>query len=180
MKTTNFFTEMSKFAEHADLKMTISLKGESMTVSVLPEMKAGGKKLTPFVATGTIHELDEGLIPELDKAITDAGGFQTNTAQFTEAVKEHQKEEAEDVKPAAKKSVPEKKTADNRRNRNAKKVASSAKKSAPKAKAKPAKKPVVKKEKSKPSPVNKPVSDAAAETPPAAPPVPEKTQAALF
>lgn len=74
MKTTNFFTEMGKFAEHADLKFTITKKGDQMTVTMLPEMKAGGQRVRDFTATGTEHEMDEGFIPELTKGVEDAGG----------------------------------------------------------------------------------------------------------
>lgn len=87
MKTTNFFTEISKYAADADIKLNISMKGDTMTVSFMPEIK-GGDKLIPFVATGTVHELDEGLLPEIAKAIETAGGLKTNTAQFAAQVKE--------------------------------------------------------------------------------------------
>ncbi len=104
MKTTNFFTEIGKFAEHADLKLTITKKGDVMTVSLLPELKSGGDKLMPFMASGTQEELDEGFIPEISKAIDSAGGFKTNTDQFSKAVKENNDEEAATSAKPAKKS----------------------------------------------------------------------------
>ena len=144
MKTTNFFTEISKFAEHADLRITISKKGDVMTATLLPELKSGSEKLMPFTASGTEHELDEGFIPEISKAIDAAGGFKTNSEQFTKAVKEHKEEEKEaEKKPAAKKPIKKAKA------KPVKKVASAAKKSAPAAKK------VASKVKSKPAPALK-------------------------
>lgn len=124
MKTTNFFTEMGKFAEHADLKFTISLKGETMSVTMMPDVKNGAKRVRDFTATGTVHELDEGFIPELAKGIEEGGGFKTNTAQFTESVKEENKAAVEKAKEKPKSESSTKKAAPAK-----KKVASSAKKS---------------------------------------------------
>ena len=169
MSTTNFFTEISKYAQQADLKMTFSMKGDIMTVSFLPELKGGSDKIVPFTASGTINELDEGFIPELGKAVDTAGGFKTNTEQLGGSVKDA-KDDTADEKP---KKVEQKK-------KSAAKKPATTKRAV--AKKPPVKKPATPKKavkkaavKSKASP--KPAAEPASEE--AAPP-PAKEQPSLF
>lgn len=127
-KTTNFFTEIGAFLEDADLKITLTKKGEIVTATLLPELK-GGEELTPFTATGTILELDEGFLPAIKDSIQKAGGFKTNSEQFEKSVTEAKEETA----GAAKKKTTSKPTTAKKS-----KAKPAPKKAAPKAK--PAKK----------------------------------------
>ena len=146
MKTTNFFTEISKYAESADIKLTMSMKDGVMTVSILPELKAGGQKIMPFTASGTAHELDEGFMPELEKAISTGGGFKTNTEVFAKAVEtvnakikeDAEKKALEDArKEEQKKNAPVKKNKAPAKKKTAKPAAKKPSTSKPKPKAKP-------------------------------------------
>lgn len=103
-KTTNFFSEISRFAKDADLKIMISMKGEQMTCTFLPEIK-NGEAIIPFTATGTPDELDEGFIPEMNKAVDKSGGLKVNTEQFASSIEEGKKQAEEGAKNKAKKDL---------------------------------------------------------------------------
>jgi len=79
-----FFGRLSKLmTEEVDLNIVIRKKGAALTISVLPQMKEGGKGIQPLVLKGFPHEIDQGFFDAFNRSAMTVKGLVTN-------LKEHQ------------------------------------------------------------------------------------------
>lgn len=94
------FKALEAFLENVNLSLTITRKGDKISVTVLPKSKDKDNKdnNTPLLMTGTADELDENFADTVGKSLGTAIGFITNADQFVKAA---EKKEADVKKEAA-------------------------------------------------------------------------------
>lgn len=137
----NFFTEIAKHLAGFDLKVSLTKKGDEITVGIFPDHKNAdvAGKMGPLLIKGTADELDQGFFDKINPPLETATGLVANIDNYNTELKKLEQDAKEKVEK--KKSEPAKKTS-----------APAKKKPAPKKAAPnlPAAKPLVK---TKPRPV---------------------------
>lgn len=85
-----FFSKLLPLLVELNLSFSISAKNDVVSVTIIPKTKDKNTSLTntPLVMSGSVEEMDEKFIPELQKALAATTGFFSNTAQFVDGAKE--------------------------------------------------------------------------------------------
>jgi PRTRC genetic system protein E len=100
------FKELSELLDSANLSMTLSKKGDKISVTVIPKAKKDNDSLsnTPLIVCGTAEELDEKLVDEIQTAIGANVGYFSNAETVSAAIKEESLPNKKEQKttPAAK------------------------------------------------------------------------------
>lgn len=84
------FSELKEVLEGADLSFTMSLKGDKISVSIIPKSKdKEGESLSnvPLLITGTAEELEEKFVSTIAETLGESVPFLTNAADFKTAAK---------------------------------------------------------------------------------------------
>lgn len=77
------FKELKPVLEDASLSMTISSKGDSISVTVTPKGKGGAAlNNAPLAISGTAEELDELFVGQIVKSMNETAGFRSTAADF--------------------------------------------------------------------------------------------------
>lgn len=87
-ENNTFFGELYKYTEFADLSMTISRKGEKITVMTKMKPKDGKTELPALMITGTPDELEKSFFSVLTPALDETVDIVTNIDDYREKLKE--------------------------------------------------------------------------------------------